>query len=177
MKLPAQTSSLRIFKALLVMYPRQFREAYGREMVQTFRDLLREEPPESAAQFARLWRHLLWDMAFSAIRERSEEMQGRGFLLMGAAALGMAIAWVDARPNWDDTGITAGALFLSCAILGAVSPKQPWQWALAVGLWIPLTALLWTHNYGAVIALVPAFLGAYLGAGIRSLAFPPPSQA
>ena len=55
-------------------------------------------------------------------------MQGRGFLLMGAATLGMAIAWVDSRPNWDDTGITAGTLFLMCDS-GRCQPQA----ALAMG--------------------------------------------
>ena len=104
-------------------------------------------------------------------------MRGRTFSLIGAAALGMAVAWVDSRPTWDDTGITVGVILLSCAILGAVSPKHAWQWALAVGLWLPLIEVLHMHNYGSLLALVPAFIGAYLGAGLRSVVFPPPTQA
>lgn len=104
-------------------------------------------------------------------------MQGRGLLLLVALTLGLAIVRVDSRPGWDDTGITAGAIFIACALLGVVSPKQAWQWALAVGLWIPVYGLLWTHNFSSFLALVPAFLGSYIGAAIRSLAIPPPGQA
>jgi hypothetical protein len=62
-------------------------------------------------------------------------------LLAVALSLGAAIAYVDSRPRWDDTGITAAALVLCSGILGAVGPSRPWLWALAVGLWIPLHAL------------------------------------
>jgi hypothetical protein len=146
-------------------------------MAQTFRDQLRAAQTEGVGHIIGLWWRTLSDLASSALRERIEEMRGRQLLLLCAITLGMAIAWVDSRPSWDDTGITVGTLFLVCAILGVVSPKQAWQWALAVGIWIPLYGVLWAHNYGCLIALIPAFLGAYLGAGLRSLAFPPPSQA
>lgn len=104
-------------------------------------------------------------------------MRGIILLLIGAAALGIFIARVDSRPGWDDTGITVGAILLSCAVLGGVSPKHAWQWALAVGIWIPLSETIWLHNNGSILALVPAFLGAYAGAGLRSLVFPPATQA
>src|SRR5579871_6862609 len=112
-----------VFRMLLWAYPRRFREAYGQDMVRTFRDLLRAERPRGAVRFAGLWARTLADVARSALRERSEEMQGRGLLLLGAIALGLAIAWVDSRPRWDDTGITVGVLFITSAILGAVSPR------------------------------------------------------
>ena len=59
-------------------------------------------------------------------------------LALAALGLGLGIALVDASPGWDDTGISAAALVVVCFILGAVSPRRPWLWAVAVGLWIPL---------------------------------------
>lgn len=168
--------SERIFRALLLAYPASFRADFGQQMAQTFRDQLRATRSGGASRVVWLWARTLSDIASTAIQERSEEMQGRGSLMLCAAAIGMAIAWVDSRPSWDDTGITAGTIFIACALFGAISPKQAWQWALAVGIWIPLYGILHS-NYGAIIALIPAFLGAYLGAGLRSMAFPPPDRA
>jgi hypothetical protein len=54
-------------------------------------------------------------------------------------------------------------------VFGAARPSRPWRWALAVGLWVPVLGLVIRHNPGALIALVPAVLGAYAGAGARRL--------
>jgi hypothetical protein len=88
-------------------------------------------------------------------------------LLIVALGLGGLITYVDSRPTWDDTGITAAAVFLSCFALGALGPRRPWLWALAVGLWIPLLGILRAHNFGALLALGIAFAGAYAGMGLR----------
>ena len=53
-------------------------------------------------------------------------------LCLGAVA-GVAIGYMDSRPTWDDTGITAAAIFIVCGILGAVSPGRAWVWALVFG--------------------------------------------
>ena len=68
-------------------------------------------------------------------------------LLALALGLGGLITYVDTRPNWDDTGVTAMAIFLSCGLLGAVGPRRPWLWALAVGIWIPVLGIAVTGNY------------------------------
>lgn len=91
--------------------------------------------------------------------------------LLLALAAGGILAWVDARPGFDDTGIMAGLVLLTAALFGALAPRQPWRWALAVGLWIPVAAIVRDGNSGAVLALVIAFVGAYGGAMIgRALA-------
>lgn len=90
-------------------------------------------------------------------------------ILLTAAALaaGGLIAYVDGSPGWDDTGVTAGALFLAAAAFGWLDPRRPWLWAAAVGLWIPLLGILRDGNYGALIAPAFALAGAYLGAALR----------
>jgi hypothetical protein len=90
-------------------------------------------------------------------------------LFVVALGLGLAITYVDSRPNWDDTGITAGAILLSCAVLGALGPKQPWLWALAVGIWIPLFGIARAQNFGSLLALAVAFAGAYAGMALRKI--------
>jgi hypothetical protein len=94
------------------------------------------------------------------------------FLLLAALALGGMITYVDSRPTWDDAGITAGAVFMSCVALGALGPRRPWLWAAAVGLWIPLLAIFRSHNFGTLLALAIAFAGAYAGVALRRLLAP-----
>ena len=172
-----QSVSIRAFRALLWMYPQEFRIDYGPEMVQTFRDQWREASLKGSIPLAKLWGRTLLDAFASGLRERSEKMKRNHVLMACAVALGLLIAWADSRPGWDDTGISAGALLIASAVFGLMRPERAWRWALAVGIWIPLYGSLWTRNSGSVIALIPAFLGAYIGAGIRRIGFPPPSEA
>jgi hypothetical protein len=93
-------------------------------------------------------------------------------LLVLAAGLGIAIAWIDSRPTWDDSGITAGLLVLTAAVFGALRPAKPWLWGLAVGVWIPLIGV-GHRNPGTLLALAAALFGAYLGALLRKALGPP----
>jgi len=54
---------LRIYRALLLAYPSEFRHEYGREMEELFADRLRVEAP------ARVWLAALGDLLTSAPRE------------------------------------------------------------------------------------------------------------
>jgi hypothetical protein len=93
-------------------------------------------------------------------------------LLVAATVAGVAIAYLDSRPRWDDAGITAGAMMLVAGALGLLGPQRPWLWALAVGLWIPTYAFVRTPALGTgamLVILVFPFVGAYLGRVTRSL--------
>ena len=83
-------------------------------------------------------------------------------LLAAAVLIGLLIAWIDSRPNWDDTGITAGMILLATAVFGALVPQRAWLFALAVGVWIPLAGIIQQHNYGSIPVLGIAFIGASL---------------
>jgi len=85
-----------------------------------------------------------------------------------ALALGGFVTYVDSRPTWDDTGITAGALFVISAVFGYLGPSRPWVWALAQGIWIPLLSLVRGPNGWAILSLVVTFVGAYGGRAIRA---------
>jgi hypothetical protein len=90
-----------------------------------------------------------------------------------AVAVGLGLAWIDARPTWDDAGITAGLLVLASALLGFLGPRRPWLWTLAVGSWIPIVEIVVQPNHpnwGAVLALAFAGAGASVGAWGRRLA-------
>jgi hypothetical protein len=54
----------------------------------------------------------------------------RASLVLVAVVLGLAIAWVDTRPGWDDTGITAFALAGAAGLVTLLGLK----WWLAAAL-------------------------------------------
>jgi hypothetical protein len=86
------------------------------------------------------------------------------------------IDWVDSRPHWDDSGITAGLLFLGAAFLAFFYWRRPWLVGLAVGfaLWWHLTMSVYAgHHFAAKAILTPLLVfifplaGAYAGMGLR----------
>jgi hypothetical protein len=89
-------------------------------------------------------------------------------LLGVASAVGLFSLYVDTRPNWDDTGILAMGILLVCGLLALIGFQRPWLLALIVGIWIPLHGIFFTHNYGSIIALLIAFVGAYAGWAVRA---------
>jgi len=98
-------------------------------------------------------------------RERNNLMQNV-LLALGALA-GLFFAYVDSRPTWDDTGILAGAILLTCGLIALIGYRRPWLLALMVGAWIPLRGIFITHNYFSLLALIIAFIGAYAGWAVR----------
>jgi hypothetical protein len=94
------------------------------------------------------------------------------FLLPMALGLGLLIAYVDSRPNWDDAGLTALALLACCGLCGVLGPNRPWLWALAVGVWIPFLGIAFARNFGSLLAIPFAFAGAYSGMAFRRLLRP-----
>jgi hypothetical protein len=100
--------------------------------------------------------------------ERSHGAADFATLLMGFG-MGALIDWVDSRPHWDDSGITAGILFLSAALLSFLWPRRPWLMGLAVGiaLWWDLTIKsIAAHDYtaGAILKPMLVFLFPMAGA-------------
>ena len=83
--------------------------------------------------------------------------------LVIAILLGISIAYIDTRPHWDDTGISVLMILIAAFISGLLSPQRTWLIALAVGVWIPLFNIITARNFGSLIALIPAFIGAYSG--------------
>ena len=81
---------------------------------------------------------------------------------------GVLIAWMDSRPGWDDTGITAGTIVLVSALFGYLRPSRPWIWALTVSCWIPLHAILSTGDFRMLVIMLFGFAGSYLGAAVKN---------
>jgi hypothetical protein len=84
-------------------------------------------------------------------------------LLAAAVAAGAAIGYVDSRPGWDDTGITAGLLILAAGAAAAVSGRRPWLWALLVGGGTPLLEIPTGGSPASLAALLFAAVGALAG--------------
>lgn len=83
-------------------------------------------------------------------------------LLASAVLLcaGLAIAWMDTRPGWDDTGVTAGTLALATAG-GALAGLTP---LLAAALCAaPLIVAELPGGTGVLIAIPVALFGAAVG--------------
>jgi hypothetical protein len=76
---------------------------------------------------------------------------------------GLFLAYLDARPNWNDSGILAGGLLLSAALLAVAGYQRPWLLALAIGIWIPLHDIYLSHNLSMLLVLIFPFVGAYAG--------------
>ena len=91
------------------------------------------------------------------------------FLLLAMSA-GLVIAYIDSRPNWDDTGISFFLLLFSSSVCAFLYFRRPWLIALIVGIWIPLFNLMFTHNFfGSLLALISAFIGAYIGFFLKGI--------
>lgn len=105
-------------------------------------------------------------------RERIDLVQKILFAL--AVLTGLFIAYVDSRPTWDDSGITAGAILLSSGLITLLGFRRPWLIALAIGLWMPLYETVTSHNFkfpGVIlfplVILLIATVGAYAGWAAR----------
>jgi hypothetical protein len=162
--------SERVYGMLLLVYPREFRRRYGGEMVQVFGDLCREAKRRGGALgMMMLWVRTVPDLTSTAIVERSRAVSRRWLfaLIPLALTLGVAIAYVDSSPGWDDTGVSAAAVLGVSGLFGFVYPARPWLWGLAVGTWIPVFGVITEFNYPSLLALVFSFAGAYAGATAR----------
>jgi hypothetical protein len=81
-----------------------------------------------------------------------------------ALVAGGAIAWVDSRPGWDDTGVTAGLLFLA-ALLCAL-PTRRW-YVVAIVVALPLIVVeRRSIGTASVVVLGIAMAGAAVGSAI-----------
>ncbi len=92
--------------------------------------------------------------------------------LVVALALGAGIGWMDNRPGWDDTGITALALVIAGALMGSLFPRRPWLWAILIWIWLPAWSIVkaGTVTPGMiawVIVLAFPMAGALLGTVVR----------
>jgi hypothetical protein len=101
------------------------------------------------------------------------------FVLLVALAVGVAIGFVDSRPNWDDTGVTVVSVFFTAVVLAALRPRVAWLAGIAVGAPVLLFNVLLQGNFGSAaavgIGLIGAGVGYLLGRALRWGKAPRPS--
>ena len=81
-----EPSSLRFYRLLLRLYPRNFREQYGPEMVQFFRLSLQEAAAEN--RLLGFWLATLWDVFSSSLLQH---WRGANWTRVGAAGASLAV--------------------------------------------------------------------------------------
>ncbi len=92
----ATDCSERVYRALLLAYPRVFREEYATEMLLAFRDAYRDAQCEGAWGVVRFWGDLISDLVKSVSSEHMyswRERAGRDVALAGTGAYVMAMEY------------------------------------------------------------------------------------
>lgn len=81
-----------------------------------------------------------------------------------ALVAGLAIAWVDTRPGWDDTGITVGLVTIAAG--GASLVGAPF-WLAALLVSGPMIVREIAGGYAVLVSLPIALVAAGLGALVK----------
>ena len=112
--------SVRIYRALLVAYPKKFREDYETHMVQVFRDSFRDEyHRRGMSGVIDLWLHICVDLFVTALMERI--MEGSQFMFSPKVILWGGVAGVFSGMFWMMMGLapsTGGAAIVLALVLG-----------------------------------------------------------
>lgn len=89
----------------------------------------------------------------------------RATRLAGTIAIvaGLAIGFVDSRPGWDDTAITAVLLALAAGLASTIDPRRWLLWTAIVGGPIVLLEVPPSGSPAPMAALVFAGVGAAAG--------------
>jgi hypothetical protein len=93
-------------------------------------------------------------------------------VLVVALIIGCAIGYMDSRPTWDDTGITAGATVLSAAALTFGAPGRALFVALLLGFPVVVMNYVTSRRLDSWIVLVIALVGAGIGFALRRFSVP-----
>lgn len=94
-----------------------------------------------------------------------------------AVLAGVGIAYMDSRPGYDDTGVTAAALAIAALVAvlleGSGRVLRVAALAVLVGIWIPIFEIAAPGTYGPLLAFVFSAVGAFIGwVIVRGLARP-----
>jgi len=185
----------RIYRILLLAYPKAFRQVYGADMLQVFGDRLREERARSGRRAsARVWVLTLLDLFRSAPVQRMERRMSREAAFGILLALFLAFAMAMMTGVAGDVGSVVGLGVLALAAIGlgvggAFRPKNgagrepagrlgPAQWWVVLATAMGLVEIAFgigqlvsdpkIENVGALAVLGAAGLLALTGCWFRS---------
>jgi hypothetical protein len=151
--------SVRLYAGLLIVYPRTFRETYGREMVLLFRDCNRDAVRRGGLRgLPALWGRTLGDLACSGWRERVDAAthpavprEERSLIMPEPTQierwlpyplillLGLGVGYLNLHT--DETPFIALPLLAAAALIGFINPRAAWRWGLLLGVCPALSAL------------------------------------
>jgi hypothetical protein len=153
-------------RALVRLYPRRWRERYGEE----FELLLEASAPGPST---------VLDVLGGALDAHGRAARPLRMLAWALLALSAAVVgWLNFHAT-DDVQAVAAALLVFGFAFGFHRPRLAWLYALLLFAAVPLSGA-WAdavgHHpgvakpaplYESIVALIPALLGAYAGAGAR----------
>jgi len=86
-----------------------------------------------------------------------------------AIALAVGIAALDLTLR--DTSTSLIAILFASMVMGYFGPKRAWRWGLLFGAFLPLGHLVMRRSgeFSGLLALVPSFVGAYLGSFLEKM--------
>ncbi|MGH7733109.1 MAG: hypothetical protein ACREOE_05245 [Gemmatimonadales bacterium] len=102
--------------------------------------------------------------------------------LIVAVVAGIGIAYVDSRPGWDSTGVTAAALAIAALVAvlleGSGRVVRVAAIAVLVGIWIPIFEINTPGVNAPLVAFVFSGVGAFIGwVVVRGLTRPAPDES
>jgi hypothetical protein len=106
---------------------------------------------------------------FAVCRFRTEVSIRNWCAVLTSTLMGLALAYVESRPTWDDMGVLVAGIVIAAATMGWAASRFPWLVALAIGVWIPLHDVVAREGYASLVAIVFALVGAYAGSATRRL--------
>ncbi len=134
---------IKLYSALLYLYPRAFRQAFGKEMRYVFAEVLRDSRRRGSLGLLRFALREFGELPYSVLREQASPLYKAGLMLFSR------------RPLW--TAIMGYALgFMLMRLPHALTPILPWM-----GFWLGIPA------YFLIIFLSGWIGGTLLGFSIR----------
>ncbi len=173
-----------LYRVMLTLYPLEHRQAYGNQMVQTFRDMCCDTLAKRGySALAILWLETFSDVVVSAFVEHSAlfrsgtKMSRKGLLILALVLVfGLLTGYINLNATEVQSPIACILVFSFLA--GGLQPKAAWRWALLIAISIPLSYFIGgAIHYPIVdpprslgfdpkflILIIPALVATYSGA-------------
>ena len=155
----------RVYRSLLVIYPKAHRREYGEPMIQVVRDRFRDE--SGGMHTVTLWCQIAGDLARSALSERTETTMDtlrKGWWRFAAVLISTSMAtaaignvfgnWIDNGPRHGKVVASVVTLIAAALVFGGIAIRKrfPYRGSVMIGVgvlpavtlisvpWFPLLA-------------------------------------